>query len=201
MVMMLIVWSMLSCGAPSPSKEYSSSEKKELYDTYCGLCHGYEGEGYLAPQANALSNQDFLSAATDDFILDAILDGRPGSKMSPWGVENGGPLTLKEAEAIAEYIRAWQQEPSADIHTLTFEGSIEEGLIIYAEQCAFCHGADGEGASALSLNHPEFLSEASDGFIWHALSVGRRGTAMSSYAEILSEEELAHLVVLIRSWE
>ena len=43
---------------------------KETYDTYCGLCHGYDGEGYLAPQANALANPEFLAASTDDFFFD-----------------------------------------------------------------------------------------------------------------------------------
>ena len=37
------------------------------YDLYCALCHGEQGEGYLAPQANALANPEFLAAATDEF--------------------------------------------------------------------------------------------------------------------------------------
>ena len=42
---------------------------KPLYDKFCGFCHGDEGQGYLADNANALSNQSFLAAATRAQIL------------------------------------------------------------------------------------------------------------------------------------
>ena len=41
---------------------------REHYETLCALCHGLEGEGYLSPKANALSNQDFLASSTDEFL-------------------------------------------------------------------------------------------------------------------------------------
>ena len=182
-------------------KTHSYEEQRELYETYCALCHGVNGEGYVAPQANALSNQDFLDAATDAFILDGIIDGRPGTKMSPWGEEHGGPLTFEEAQAITEYIRNWHEGTQADIHNMTFDGVSSEGIEIYQIYCSGCHGESGEGASAMSINHPEFLSEASDGFLWHAISVGRENTPMGSYADVLSEEDIANLIALIRSWE
>ena len=49
-------------------KGNTKNNGQETYDIYCSLCHGVQGEGYLAPQANALGNPEFLSAATDDFI-------------------------------------------------------------------------------------------------------------------------------------
>ena len=56
---------------------------QEKYDVYCALCHGDAGEGYIAPQANALGNPEFLAAATDDYIEIATIYGRPETKMSP----------------------------------------------------------------------------------------------------------------------
>jgi cytochrome c oxidase cbb3-type subunit 3 len=174
---------------------------KETYDTYCGLCHGYEGEGYLAPQANALSNPEFLAASTDEFLRYAIVYGRPSTKMSPWGEEVGGPLNEKDVDRIIAHMRTWDTLPQADIHDVVVEGNVENGEVLYIEHCAYCHGDEGEGTSALSLNNTTFLESVSDGFLLHALEEGRSGTAMISYSQTLTESELFDLVTFIRSFE
>ena len=174
---------------------------KETYDTYCGLCHGYDGEGYLAPQANALANPEFLAASTDEFLRHAIIYGRPTTKMSPWGEEVGGPLNSKDVERIITHMRTWETLPRADIHDVEISGDPENGAILYAQQCSVCHGESGEGASALSLNNPTFLESVSDGFLLHALEEGREGTTMLSYRDTLTQEELYDLVSFIRSFE
>ena len=173
---------------------------KETYDTYCGLCHGYEGEGYLAPQANALSNPEFLAAATDDFLRYAIIYGRPETKMSPWGEEVGGPLNQQDVDRIIAHMRTWDTLEPAEIHDISITGDKENGAQLYEMHCSFCHGAELEGASAMSLNNPTFLETVSDGFLLHAIEVGRSGTPMLSYAETLSETEMKDLVVFIRSF-
>ena len=174
---------------------------KERYDTYCGLCHGYEGEGYLAPQANALANPQFLAASTDEFLRYAIIYGRPTTKMSPWGEEVGGPLNAQDVERIITHMRTWETLPRADIHDIVISGDPENGAIIYAAQCSICHGAEGEGGSAMSLNNPTFHESVSDGFLLHALEEGREGTTMGSYRDTLSQEERYDLVSFIRSFE
>lgn len=60
---------------------------RALYDTHCALCHGASGEGYLADNAPSIGGASYLSVATDEFLFDAIYDGRPGTPMSAWGVE------------------------------------------------------------------------------------------------------------------
>ena len=174
---------------------------KETYDIYCGLCHGYDGEGYLAPQANALANPEFLAASTDDFLRHAIIYGRPTTKMSPWGEEVGGPLNSTDVERIISHMRSWETLPQADIHDQVISGDQENGALLYDVHCIQCHGEDGEGESALSLNNPTFLESASDGFLLHALTEGRSGTTMISYSQVLTEQEMFDLVVYIRSFE
>ena len=174
---------------------------KERYDTYCGLCHGYDGEGYLAPQANALANPQFLAASTDDFLRHAIIYGRPTTKMSPWGEEVGGPLNNRDVERIIAHMRTWDTLPPADIHDDVITGDANNGAVVYASYCSSCHGESGEGASAMSLNNPTCLESVSDGFLLHALEEGREGTTMMSYRDTLSQEELYDLVSFIRSFE
>ena len=174
----------------------------EIYAQYCGICHGANGEGYTAPAANALANPEFLAAATDEFLTVATRDGRPTTKMSPWGVEYGGPLTAEQISLVVAYIRSWETIPRDDIHEMEIVGDISNGEILYAQFCSSCHGSFGEGTDlALSLNNPVFLESASDGFIWHALQYGRSNTIMASYAETLTEQEIYDIVALIRSWE
>lgn len=171
-----------------------------LYDEFCGFCHGYEGEGYLADSANALSNQAFLATATDEFIRTAIVEGRPGTPMSPWGVSNAGPLDEQDVADIVAYVRQWQTEPTQDVHDLTVEGTPMRGRAAYGAFCKSCHGDEGEGASFMSLNNPWFLETASDGFIRAAIADGRPGTAMPGYSQQVSPQTIDDLVVLIRSW-
>lgn len=99
--------------APTPPPAANTQpgiDGKALYERYCDFCHGKEGQGYAADEAPALANDVFLSIATDAYIHDAILKGRPGTTMSAWGKQKGGPLDGKDADAIVSYVRAWQKQ-------------------------------------------------------------------------------------------
>ncbi len=172
----------------------------QLYDRYCGFCHGLEGEGYLSDNANALNHPQFLATATDDFLRIAIIEGRPGTPMSPWGRLNGGPLSDADVEKIVAYIRAWQTEPSRDVHAQAVEGQALRGQSAYNVHCAGCHGSEGEGVSAVSLNNPWFLASASDGYIKDAIVEGRLGTPMPAYGDTLRSQVINDMTALIRSW-
>lgn len=177
-------------------------EGQALYQQFCGFCHGEDGTGYLADNANALSNPDFLSVATDEFLTAAIIHGRPGTPMSPWGTQKGGPLTPEMTRNIVAYIGTWRTEPLIEHPAPDLEGSAQRGQPLYRAVCSTCHGETGEGISAVSLNNPWFLNTASDGMISHAIEVGRRGTAMGSYGPpLVTQQGLADLVALIRSWQ
>ena len=182
-------------------KSNTKNNGQDTYDIYCSLCQGSQGEGYLAPQANALGNPEFLSAATDDFIEFATIYGRPGTKMSAWGTQAGGPIDERDIIGVVAYIRSWETLPTADIHDDIILGTKENGALLYQQYCQSCHGIQGEGASALSLNNPTFLETASDGFLLHAMTEGRSNTSMMSYSEILLEEDMHDIVSFIRSWE
>ena len=211
--MMVVFW--LACN--DGHKELSDQER---YDTYCGLCHGYDGEGYLAPQANALANSTFIASASDDFLRVATIQGRPETKMSAWGESAGGPLTDDEVEQVIRYMRLWGDlDPSYtelwnsglaaatdELSALDAEAQ-PDGDAIYLAQCQSCHGENGSGkfsdgswSSALSLNNPTFLDSVSEEYLWIALELGRPGTAMGSYAEQLSPGERLALVETILGW-
>jgi mono/diheme cytochrome c family protein/rhodanese-related sulfurtransferase len=172
---------------------------KDLYRKYCAFCHGHEGEGYLADEANALANQDFLAAATDDFIIEAVVRGRPGTPMSAWGMSMGGVLSDSDVLALLAFIRSWQVEEPVDLSMVRVEGNPERGSKVFATRCAGCHGKRGEGAMAPSLNNPVFHETASDGFIRHAVARGRRNTPMPAFEGDLSPQQIDDVVAFVRT--
>lgn len=171
-----------------------------LYDRYCGFCHGDDGEGYLADNANALAHPGFLATASDAFLRDSTIYGRPGTPMSPWGASQGGPLDDDEVDAIVAFIRAWQTEPSVSVDDVVVDGSADRGGAVFNALCVDCHGAEGEGITAVSLNNPWFHELASDGFIRYAIENGRE-PLMPPYGDVLTAQELDDVVAYIRTWQ
>ncbi len=188
------------------TRQLNLAEKgSDLYGKYCSMCHGANGKGYLADEASALSNQDFLKSASDDYIIQGILRGRPGTPMSAWGKEQGGILTIEDAQAILSFFRTWQKEPSVDLSNAAANGkaenggNAENGAKLFEQWCAACHGKYGAGGKAIKLNNPIFLETASDNFIRYTIENGRRNTAMSAYKNILSATDTNDVVAYIRT--
>lgn len=173
----------------------------ELYATYCSLCHGEEGEGYKADQANALSHPEFLATATDEFLRHALVRGRPGTTMSAWHVDAGGPLEDNDITDLVALMRSWQTAPSLDVHGYVPEGVASRAEDLYEIRCASCHGEQGQNGFYMSISNPEFLATASDGYLHHALVVGRQEAGMPAFGNVLTPQQIDDLVVLIRSWQ
>jgi cytochrome c oxidase cbb3-type subunit 3/ubiquinol-cytochrome c reductase cytochrome c subunit len=188
-----------ACGAESDGDVLA--EGRAHYEAYCSLCHGTEGEGYRSDMANALGNQQFLAAATDELLQTGTARGRPGTPMSPYGAERGGPLSAEQVASIVAYIRSWQERPSVRVHDDVVEGSKPRGEPLYEFHCARCHGPAGEGDGYVSLNNPEFLTVVSDGYLRYATAKGRDHTVMPAFDRELTAQGIDDLVVLMRSWE
>ena len=54
---------------------------------------------------------------------------------------------------------------------------------LYSENCAGCHGAEGQGGAAIALADPVYLAIADDAAIRKVIANGVRGTAMPAFAE------------------
>jgi mono/diheme cytochrome c family protein len=79
-----------------------------LFEKYCSECHGKSGEGVKAP---ALNNQEFLSAASNGYLLATITIGRSGTEMPPWGYgdQEHPMLSGRERQDLVAYIRSFQR--------------------------------------------------------------------------------------------
>lgn len=174
---------------------------RELYGRYCGFCHGAQGQGYAADSSPAIGNEEFLAIASDEFLRSAITRGRPGTVMSAWGKDKGGPLDASSVDALVLAIRAWQKRPYASVDALAVTGDAARGVAPYETHCKGCHGAEGAGGPLVSLSNPEFLATASDGFLATTLERGRPLTPMGIFTSVLDAQGRADVVALVRSWQ
>ncbi len=76
-----------------------------LYVQHCAQCHGDNAEGSRAP---ALNNQEFLSAASNGYLLATITLGREGSRMPDWGYESDSHTCLegRQRQDLVAYLRS-----------------------------------------------------------------------------------------------
>src|SRR5687768_7481656 len=92
--------------AAAERAEAEIARGRAVYLRYCALCHGQEAQGYAADHANALGNASFLAIATDEFLRESIVHGRPGTPMSAWGRAQHGPLDDAAVDALVAYLRS-----------------------------------------------------------------------------------------------
>jgi cytochrome c oxidase cbb3-type subunit III len=75
---------------------------------------------------------------------------------------------------------------------------------LYSQNCAGCHGADGNGGAAIALANPVFLAIADDGVIRRLAANGVPGTSMPAFAQsaggMLTDRQIDALVSGIRAW-
>lgn len=78
-----------------------------IWELNCAACHGLNGEGGVGP---ALNSMQFLQSASDDQIQGLIAVGVPGTQMSAYSLDFGGPLTTEQIKAVATFIRSWEPD-------------------------------------------------------------------------------------------
>jgi cytochrome c oxidase cbb3-type subunit 3/ubiquinol-cytochrome c reductase cytochrome c subunit len=120
--------------------------------------------------------------------------------MAAFGREYGGPLDRSQIDSLVDYIRSLSRETGTiDDEKDVIVGDADRGRGLYAQVCSHCHGASGEGVVAPKLNEPSFLATASDGFIRDAITLGRPGTPMPSFAT-MATADVEDIVSYIRTW-
>ena len=81
---------------------------------------------------------------------------------------------------------------------------VMEFRVLYAANCAGCHGREGRGGAAIGLADPVYLAIADDASIRHVVGDGVRGTAMPAFAQsaggMLTDAQIAVITSGIRSW-
>ena len=93
-------------------------------------------------------------------------------------------------------------QPGKDSETLAPD-EILDFKILYAENCAGCHGVDGRGGAAIALADPVYLAIADDAAMRKVIANGVRGTSMPAFAQsaggMLTDKQIDVITTQIRA--
>ena len=177
----------------------------QLYAQNCIFCHQADaiGKPGFAP---SLSNPEFLSVASDKFILGTIRDGRPGTGMPPFA-----HLGRDQGRAILAYLRSFTSLPNraAEIDAQPdAHGDNRLGQQWFEYICSTCHGPEGDGYAAggtgTAIGKAGTLNKVSDGFLRTTIKKGRSNTRMLGFQgpeglANLSDQEIDDIIVYLRT--
>lgn len=189
--------------------ESAKSVGEQLYTQHCAACHGSDGDGGVGIP---LALSDFQASVSDEYLAKTIKLGRPGRIMPAFAT-----FTDQEIEALVKHIRGFSNVAYPKDNRTPIEGNPTLGKKVYEQNCASCHGQNGEGGSgtgvtfsrprhlpiiAPALNNSGFQAAISDEMIKHTLMKGRKGTPMTSFLKNgLSEKDLDNVVAYIRQFK
>jgi mono/diheme cytochrome c family protein len=162
-----------------------------LYAENCAMCHGPNGEGRIG----ATLAKDWPAIRPDLTVRTIIENGVPGTAMPAWGQANGGPFSETEIDALMLHILSWQTggppaappSPTATLRPAItpvsrVEGDPNRGAVLFDENCAVCHGLEGEGriGATLAKNWPAIWP---DQVIKASIANGVPGTNMPAWSQ------------------
>ncbi len=160
-----------------------------LFAENCAVCHGETGEG----RVGATLSDVFVSMSPDAALTEVITNGRPGTYMPAWGREAGGPLTGEDIANLVAYIESWgttyepvfpaPPRPAVEIPPVEeLAGDPNNGYTIYQQNCAACHGPDGEGRIGATLTSA-FVGIEPGAYAVQTISRGIDGTLMPAWSQ------------------
>jgi mono/diheme cytochrome c family protein len=201
---------------PTAAQEGDDQEQLELgaqiYAENCAVCHGEDGQGRIG----ATLAKDWPSIRPDLKVRDTIERGIPGTLMPAWGQASGGPINEREIDALVFYILSWQsggpiyifptQTPGLRL-ALTpppgVTGDPNRGALLYAGNCAVCHGIEGEGRVGANLAK-DWPSIRPDLLVQSTIENGVEGSVMPAWSQEhggpLPEQDINNIVAFILTW-
>lgn len=184
-------------------------EGARLYTENCAVCHGADGQG----RVGATLAKDWPSIRPDLTIRATIANGIANSPMLPWSNAKGGPLSETQIDSLVAYILTWGNNgPFVPLPTLDYppravvtappnvEGDPNNGGILFDQNCAVCHGADGEGRVGTTLAK-SWASIRPDLSIKNTIAAGIENSPMPAWSQAnggpLTDAEVNDLVSFI----
>jgi len=163
----------------------------------CAACHGSGGQGF--PGYPNLNDDSWIWGGTLDDIQHTIRYGIRSdhidtriSQMPRFGLD--GILDDQQINDAAEFVRSL----GGLEHDQT---AAERGAEIYAQQCGFCHGSNGEGMQSLgapTLSDAIWLYGGSKDAIVTSIRTGRGGM-MPQFVDRLDDATIKKLAVYVHT--
>ena len=174
----------------------NAEKGRQIFEKNCATCHGTDGTGGLAV---AINQKDFLSRASDEFILGTITEGRNNTAMPGWP-----GFSEQEIRDLFRFIRNWHDGPRISPMLAVPQADTAQGKLLYHYNCSRCHGLNGEGETGPSIINRKFLQAASDHFIYTTVAEGRSHTSMFGWStdlnvlERLEIQDISNIIAFMR---
>ncbi|MGN6664814.1 MAG: cytochrome bc1 complex diheme cytochrome c subunit [Solirubrobacterales bacterium] len=161
--------------SPGGSKHGQLQLGSELFAANCASCHGFRGEGVLAPSESGVggtSGQGPSLVGVGELAPDFYLrTGRMPLDHAGEEPERQPPFfNSHEIEAITAYVGSFGGGPKIPEPEPDY-GSLSEGMALYTEHCAGCHQIAGQGGYVTGAKVP-VLDHASSTEIAEAVRIG-----------------------------
>ncbi len=182
-----------------PLSDAESAAASANYQQYCALCHGANRQGHANDHAPSLNSRSLMESGFLYPIMYAMSYGRRGTAMAGFLDEVGGPLTEEDIFVLTRWLQEQGGFEPVELSSEPISGDIALGKKIYVEECADCHGTDGEGDIGTALGNPVMLSLSSDAFVRYAIENGRQQTDMPEFGGYLEAGEMDAVTAFIRS--
>lgn len=148
----------------------------EFFGSKCAACHGADRSGGVGP--SLLPEQ---LTEPDDFYVQTIVAGRPGTPMPAWG-EQG--VTEDDARALVEFLKSEPDQTSVSGGALTV-GFQTDGLFgreLFEGTCALCHGLDGLQIAQCPIGSSEWLVNTGDSGLRTRIGRGKPAAGMPAWS-------------------
>ncbi len=183
----------------------------QLFATNCAVCHGDRAQGRIG----ATLAKDFPGIRVDALLKETISNGVQGSVMPAWSQAKGGPLSDTDIDDLVAFIRSLGHIAPTVVPgptptniplpptAVTFPpGDATRGAAVFAQNCAPCHGDNGQGRIGATLQkdwpglNPQSLIEAT-------VARGVAGSKMPAWAKSnggpLTDQEIADAAAFVRT--
>ena len=161
---------------------------RRIFTQNCAACHGPNGEGQASAFPN-LKDDDWQWGNSEAAIEQTLRQGRRGVMVSWQNV-----LGDEGIAQVINYIKTLSSDTAAV--------SNDPGQKLYKQFCVACHGAVGEGNTAVgapNLTDDIWLYGNSDAALHHSVAVGRNGV-MPAFDNRLDDAQIRMLIAwLMRS--
>jgi cytochrome c oxidase cbb3-type subunit III len=107
------------------------------------------------------------------------------------------------AFCLAVLISGCEHSPGYPPDPIVRPASVTDFATLYGQNCAACHGANGQGGPAIDLANPEYQALVDDASLRKWISNGMPGTEMSAFAQsaggMLTDAQVSALIAGMRN--
>jgi mono/diheme cytochrome c family protein len=205
-----------SLKTPAPA----TMDARTTFTNLCARCHGEKGDGngkvawYIDPSPRDFTKPGFMASKPRARFIASIHEGVGGTSMPPWkrilkDEQIDGLLDYVMQNFAKEQFRELKARHIPETNPVASTAdSLAHGEQVFELRCTGCHGrkADGKGPSSLDIfPHPRnfrnhwFVESVTDRRLFESIEYGVQGTAMPSWIDTLSTNEVGDVINFIRS--